>query len=151
MLVFPHIFTIFEALRICGVRCIDRKFSMTVSQTTKIIQSEYEDLYTGPDFILQVRYAQVLATIYVTLTYSSGMPALYFLNFFILVVQYWVDKILVFNYYKKTPQFTRHLSRMVVNMLPFALVCHIAFGMMIYSYPYIWKSEVIKPWIGNNS
>ena len=124
---------------------------MSVSQTRKIIQSEYEDLYTGPDFILQVRYAQVLATIYVTLTYSSGMPALYFLNFFILVVQYWVDKILVFNYYKKTPQFTRHLSRMVVNMLPFALVCHIAFGMMIYSYPYIWKSEVIKPWIGNNS
>ena len=40
---------------------------------------------------------------------------------------------------------------MVVNMLPFALVCHIAFGIMIYSYPYIWKSEVIKPWIGNNT
>jgi len=76
---------------------------MSVTQTRKIIQSEYEDLYTGPDFILQVRYAQVLATIYVTLAYSSGMPALYLLNFFILVVQYWVDKILVFNYYKKTP------------------------------------------------
>ena len=97
-----------------------------------------------------MRYAQVLSTIYVTLAYSSGMPLLYLLNFCILFVQYWVDKILVFNYYKKTPQFTRHLSRSVVNLLPWTLVLHALFGMMIYSYPYIWKSDV-RPWFGNNS
>lgn len=97
-----------------------------------------------------MRYAQVLSTIWVTLAYSSGMPMLYILNFLILFVQYWVDKILLFNYYKKTSKFTRHLSRSVVNLLPWTLVLHALFGMMIYSFPYIWKSEV-RPWFGNNS
>lgn len=79
------------------------------------------------------------------------MPALYLLNFLIFFIQYWVDKILVFNYYRKTPEFTRHLSRLVVNLLPPALVIHIGFGLMVYSYPYIWRSEVIKSWVGNDS
>jgi len=150
MLFFPHIFTILQSIGLSCVRCFDRSCSFNDKQTKKIIQSEYEDLYTGPEFILHVRYAQVLSTIYVTLAYSSGMPLLYLLNFCILFVQYWVDKILVFNYYKKTPQFTRHLSRSVVNLLPWTLVLHALFGMMIYSYPYIWKSDV-RPWFGNNS
>lgn len=86
MLFFPHIFTILQSLRLFMVRCFDRSLSFNDKQTKKIIQSEYEDLYTGPEFILHVRYAQVLSTIFVTLSYSAGMPALYLLNFFILFV-----------------------------------------------------------------
>lgn len=86
MLVFPHIFTILESIHLCLKRCIDRKCSISTKKTFKIIQSEYEDLYTGPEFILHVRYAQVLATLFVTLTYSSGMPGLYLLNFVILFI-----------------------------------------------------------------
>jgi hypothetical protein len=108
-------------------------------------------LYTGPEFILHVRYAQVLATIFVTLTYSAGMPLLYALNFVILFIQYWVDKWLVFNYYRKTAYFTRHLSTSVVDLLKYAVFIHFLFGFMCFSYPYIWKSRVVTDKIGNDT
>jgi hypothetical protein len=57
MVFFPHIFTILESMHLCCRRCIDRSCSFNTKKTHKIIQSEYEDLYTGPEFILHVRYA----------------------------------------------------------------------------------------------
>lgn len=151
MVFFPHIFTILESMQLCCKRCVDRRCSFNTKKTRKIIQSEYEDLYTGPEFILHVRYAQVLATIFVTLTYSAGIPMLYALNFVILFIQYWVDKWLVFNYYRKTAYFSRHLSKSVVDLLKYAVVIHFLFGFMSYSYPYIWKSRVVTDKIGNDS
>lgn len=76
---------------------------------------------------------------------------LYPLNFIILLIQYWVDKWLVFGYYRKTAYFTRHLSKMVVDMLKYAVIIHFLFGYMCYSYPYIWKSSLVTDKIGNNT
>jgi hypothetical protein len=87
----------------------------------------------------------------VTLTYSAGIPMLYALNFVILFIQYWVDKWLVFNYYRKTAYFTRHLSKSVVDLLKYAVIIHFLFGFMSYSYPYIWKSSIVTDKIGNDS
>jgi len=103
MLFFPHIFTVIQSIGLFCMRCYDRSFTFNDKTTRKIIQSEYEELYTGPEFILHVRYAQILSTVFVTMAYSSGIPSLYLLNFLIFFIQFWVDKILVFNYYKKTP------------------------------------------------
>lgn len=76
---------------------------------------------------------------------------LYALNFVILFIQYWVDKWLVFNYYRKTAYFTRHLSKSVVDLLKYAVIIHFLFGFMSYSYPYIWKSSIVTDKIGNDS
>ena len=40
-------------------------------------QIEWEDLYIGPEYRLELRYAQVLSTIFCTLMYGSSMPFLY--------------------------------------------------------------------------
>jgi hypothetical protein len=124
---------------------------LNAKNTSKIIQSEYEELYTGPEFILEVRYGQVLATIFATLTFASGMPSLYALNFAILFVQYWIDKWLLFSYYKRTPQFTHHLSKSVVDLLPYAIVIHLMFAFMTFSYPYFLRSLRVKKWFGNKT
>jgi len=87
----------------------------------------------------------------VTLTYSAGIPALYALNFIVLFIQYWVDKWLVFRYYRKTAYFTRHLSKSAVDLLPYAVLIHFLFGVVSYSYPYIWKSGVVKDFLGDDS
>lgn len=57
MLVFPHIFILFEAMGLGLIRCWDRKGSFNTKKTSKIIQDDYEKLYTGPEFVLEVRYA----------------------------------------------------------------------------------------------
>jgi uncharacterized protein with PQ loop repeat len=150
MLFFPHIFIVFEWIGLGIMRCCDRKGSFNTKHTSKIIQDDYEKMYTGPEFVLEVRYAQVLFTIFVTFTYGSGMPSLYIFNFFIVFVQYWVDKFLVFNYYRKTIRYTRQISQAVVNVLPLMLVFHFVFGWLMYGYPLIYKSESIS-FVGNNS
>lgn len=149
MVVFPHIFTLLQSIFLCLRRCADRRFSWNTKKTSKIIQTEYEDLYTGPEWILQVRYAQLLATIFTTFTYSPGMPALYALTFVIFFVQFWIDKWLVFNFYRKTPQFTKFLSGSVVRLLPLAVFVHALFGLIMFSYQAIFRSQVITPWVGN--
>lgn len=78
------------------------------------------------------------------------MPSLYIVNFFVLFIQFWVDKFLVFNYYRKTIDFTKELSNSVVQLLPFAIVLHFAFATYIYGYPLILKSDSIGSWIGSN-
>jgi hypothetical protein len=82
-----------------------------------------------------------MALIFVTMTYSSGMPILYWITFVSLVITYWTDKILVSKYFRKENGFTSDLSRNVVNMLYWAVVIHIPFGYLMLSEPNILESS----------
>lgn len=149
MLILPHIFIILESCGVCIERCLDRRCTLDTKNTSKIIQSDYEDLYTGPKEVLEVRYGQVMATLFVTLTFSAGIPLLLPLTFGILFIQYWVDKFLVFSYYRKTTFFTKKLSAFVVSLLPLAVILHYCFAGMMFSNPYMFRSDPIS-WFGNN-
>jgi hypothetical protein len=54
---FPHIGVILSATKLFFMRCWDRKCSCDKRATRQITQDEYEDLYTGPEYILQLRFA----------------------------------------------------------------------------------------------
>lgn len=60
------------------LRWCDRGCSSVYTKTKKKKQSQYEALYMGSDFILELRYAQILTNIFVCMTYSTGIPTLYF-------------------------------------------------------------------------
>lgn len=81
-----------------------------------------------------------MALIYVTFTYSSGMPILHWVTFLSLVITYWTDKILVTRYFRKENGFTADLSRNVVNYLYWAVVVHIPFGYLMLSEPSLLES-----------
>jgi len=46
------------------------------------MQEDYNNLYMGPEFLIEVRYSQIMTFFFITLIYSSGMPCLYFIAFF---------------------------------------------------------------------
>ena len=75
------------------------------------------------------------------------MPIMYIVNFFVLLVQFWVDKFLVFNYYRKTVDYTKQLSSSVVALLPVAIFLHFIFATYVYGFPLILRSESIGTWI----
>ena len=110
------------------LRCYDRSYTCNNRKTRQITQEEYEDLYTGPEYILQLRFAQVLGLLFTTMTYSSGMPILYPLAFLTLLITFWTDKVLVSRYFRKENGFTADLSRQVVNLLPYTVMVHMPFG-----------------------
>jgi hypothetical protein len=138
---FPHIGVIFSATKLFFLRCWDRRCSCDKRKTRQITQDEYEDLYTGPEYILELRFAQVMALIFVTMTYSSGMPLLHLITFLSLAITYWTDKILVARYFRKENGFTSDLSRNVVNMLYWAVVIHIPIGYLMLTEPNILQSN----------
>ena len=85
------------------------------------------------------------------MTYSSGLPILYFLSFLSFVVFYWIDKYLLLRYYRITPGFTSELSAKAIALLPLAVGVHCMFGIVIFSYPRILKGDQLDIQIGNNT
>ena len=107
-------------------------------------------MYTGPEFNLQIRFAQLLSTVFVVLTFSSGMPILYAIGFGSVFMAYWIDKFLILRYYRSAAYYTKHLSKAVVSTLPWAVVLHMLFGLYMFSWPEGLSSELIKHWVGSN-
>ena len=54
----------------------------------------------GIEFMLEYRYANMLAILSVTFLYSSGIPLLYPLACIFFFVTYWVDKFLLLRCYR---------------------------------------------------
>lgn len=133
-------------------RCRDRGCGLNERNTKAVVQSEYEALYTGPSFLLQMRYAQLLTIMFVTLTYSSGMPVLYLAAFITFVVAYMVDKYLLLRFYKLTPGYTKRLSQAVLSVLPLAVLLHVFFGFLTVSNTRLLSSNVNESFsIGSRS
>lgn len=132
-------------------RCHDRSWSLNMRKTKQVIQEDYEDLYTGPEFLVQIRFAQLLSTIFVTMTYSSGLPILYLISVISIFFTYWVDKVLVLRYFRLTPTYTHYLSRSAVKLMPWAVVVHMCFGLIMFSYPYILRTEINENYFGNDT
>ena len=98
-----------------------------------LLQQEYEDLYTGPEFHLDARLAQIVAFTWVTFMYSSGLPILFLItagNFFII---YWVDKWLLLRFYKTPKNYDQICIMFTLNEMKISFVFHFIIGAIVYS------------------
>lgn len=55
-------------------------------------QNALNELYAGRRFVLAERYSVMLNTVFVVLTFSSGMPILWLVGAFTFTLTYWMDK-----------------------------------------------------------
>jgi hypothetical protein len=93
-IISPHIGA-FGKIFMKGVfRCLDRGCTCDKRKTRKLLQDEYNEVYSGPEFNIEVRYAQSMTTIFIIMIYSSGMPLLYLVGTCQFFMMYWVDKFL---------------------------------------------------------
>ena len=92
--VTPHIGAVFLTLSEGLKRCCDRSCSFNPKRTKKRVQEDYELAYMGPEFLIEVRYSQILSSFYIMMIHSSGMPVLYIIGTFQYLMTYWVDKLL---------------------------------------------------------
>jgi hypothetical protein len=90
-------------------------------------------MYTGPEFLLYQRYAQVLNTLFVCLLFSSGMPLLVPICFLTFFFYYWVDKFALLRFYSLPPRLDATLARAVGNVLEYSVFLHLLFGMWMMS------------------
>eukprot|EP00913_Durusdinium_trenchii_P017848 g16772.t1 len=97
--------------------------------------SELIQIYTNPDFDIKAKYAQLLTTCFVTLTYSSGMPLLYLFAFGYMGLMYWADKISLLWYSKRPPQYDALLAQESSEAMLYAVALHCIFAIIMFGQP----------------
>lgn len=90
----PHISAFVKIFFKAFGKCIDRGCTCDRKRTMKLTQEDYDLVYTGPEFLIEVRYSQIISSVFILMIYSSGIPALYIVGCLQFFLMYWVDKFL---------------------------------------------------------
>ena len=140
-IVAPHVLPILQIIGYGGSRFWDRSCSRDQHKTKCELQSQYEQMYIGPEFMIDSRLAQIIACTWVTFMFSSSMPGLYLvtaINFFII---YWVDKYLLLRFYKSPKNYDETTIMYTISMLKWLFVMHFGMGLMMLSNKQILKGR----------
>ena len=87
----------------------------------------------GIEFEIDKRYSQIVAQVFIVMTFSSGIPLLYPVGLICQGVSYWCDKYLVLRLYRTPPQYDDAMAARVRNLIKISIICHCLMSTYIYS------------------
>ena len=127
----PHVFTFMRYV----YSLMKRRFVKPISP------EDMEKLYLGPQFLLPLRFAQIVVTICFTLTYSAGIPLLYFTASVSCLAAFLVDKFFLLKFYRRPPQYDNSIVVFVCRGMKYAIILHTFFAMLIFSDPVLFPVD----------
>lgn len=122
-------------------QCLDKRCSRDPKKTSKVIQDDYEKVYTGRLIEYDNRLSQLISMIWVIMMFSAAIPMLYLAGVIICFVMYWADKALFMRVYKLPPKHGADLANSARNIIEWSLVLHLFMGFYMISNPDIFTSE----------
>ena len=117
----------------CCKRCSNRGCRLSAKHTNSLSQEDYEDVNVGSDPCMDYKYASMLTVVFVTMLYGSGIPILYLISAVFFFATYWVDKILIFYYYRKPELLDENLATRTLYWFKYALLLHVIGAICMYS------------------
>jgi hypothetical protein len=75
--------------------------------------------HLNEDFPMVKRYAAILKTVFICFTYGFAIPMLFVVAFFVLFVQFFLDKLLVAFYYRERTEHNDTMNRFVLRVLKY--------------------------------
>ena len=131
-MIFSAVFPLMEAFGFFGLRLLsrvlDRGFNLDPYKTKKTSIQAYINTYAGPLYLMHFKYSALLNIIFVTMTYGYGIPILFPIAAFGIVVLYLVEKTMLYYAYRLPPMYDERLSQSVINMLSYAPLIYLGFG-----------------------
>lgn len=127
-------------------RCCDRKCSCDERKTSKVIQSEYEALYTGSRFMLENVYSQIIAITFIILLFSAAMPFFYLAGLLMCACLFTASKIGFLRCFKTPPRFGPELADRARRILEWAVLLHLLFGVYMLTNPRIFVPTSEASW-----
>ncbi len=106
-----------------------------------LIQGDAKKALKGPVFLLMPRYASAIAMCYFAMFFSSGIPIFYLLISICMFGKYIVDKYMLIRYCSKPPAIDSTLNNWVARVLPFAVLIHTIFAVLMYSVQSIFPDN----------
>lgn len=137
----PHFLPAWQRTLYGCRRSWDRGCSCDRRRSKKLIQSDYEELYIGPEFALNARFAQIVAVIWVTFMYSPALPVLFPLAAVNFTLIFWVDKYLLLRFYRTPKNYDEQAIQHTLGQLKYAFLFHFVIGALVYSNRRILSSS----------
>lgn len=106
-------------------------------------QADLLDLYTNPLFELGSRYAQLLATVFCTLGYSSGLPVVTYIASIYCMFNYWTDKWLLLRASSRPPRYDASMTQTTLCLLIWAVPLHCAVAVVVFSNACVFPSDAL--------
>jgi hypothetical protein len=96
-------------------------------------QRQLDRLHIGPEMDIADRYARLINTALVALTFSSGMPIVLWIATLCFTVAYWVDKWLFVSCLRTPPHYSAQISRTASNTLAHGVILHSIIGLFMFA------------------
>jgi preprotein translocase subunit SecG len=118
-----------------------KKKSLAVNFPEKhLTQDELNQAMIGAKFDMAFKYAQMLSTTFVSLTFASGIPLLYPITAANFLVFYWLEKYFFISMYQIPPHFDTTVGKRVIMFIPVALCIHLGMSIWMLSNPHLFAN-----------
>lgn len=148
-MMFSAVFPMMEACGFFGIRLVlrilDKGFTSDPYTTKKTSIQAYINTYSGPQYLMHFKYSALLNIIFVTMTYGYGMPILFPIAAFGILVLYFVEKTMLYYAYRLPPMYDERLSQSVLSMLGKAPLIFLGFGYWMASNKQMLSNEHVYP------
>lgn len=129
----PHLTPLIAYVFFACWRKCDRRCTKDKRVTKQLIQSSYEWLYTGPEYVWDTRLAQVVCLMWVTFQYSVCLPIVVFFTLINFIGMYWVDKWLLLRFHRTPKNYDAKPVERVLYLVRFTIIFHFIFGLLVLS------------------
>jgi len=132
----PHLINV---MIIPCMRCLRKRKSKKI-----VFQKDLNHVFTPPEFKISFNCGIALNILFVSLTFSAGMPLLYitgFASFFMINI---CEKYIVARNCKKPPSYDDKLNQIMISYMPFALFLHCVVAIWMFGCPEIFPYDPTK-------
>lgn len=112
-------------------------------------QAELLKIYTNPPFDIKSKYAQMLTVVFVTMTYSSGLPLLNMFAAIYMFFMYWGDKFVLLWGSKRPPNYDTQMAKESSEFMLYAVPLHCVFAILMYGQECVFPSNALGGDLGN--
>lgn len=115
----------YDQSRCCGKRVPE--------STRKKTLKAYKDLYCGIVFDIHYQYSQMLVITWVTFLFAPGLPILFPIALFGMVVLYVTNRIGLAYFNRRPPGYDSKMNENTISILGFAPILYACVGSWVYS------------------
>lgn len=119
-------------------------WEMRKGARSKLTQQQAHTLFEGPKVDLAARCSYLMKTYLVCMFYGPILPMAYPITMLSFVLEYWVDKFILFNRHVRPDAMGKHLDRFIIRFIPIGVVLNCA-STFIFHYQY--NSDALIPCI----
>lgn len=116
-----------------------------------VLMKDMVKLKTPPQFDIGTYTAYMLSSLFIVMTFCSGIPILIVFGFLTMFFSYWCIKYKFLRWASRPPTWDQSINDWINKILPFALVLHLGFALWFYTADDIFYPKHNSNWIFQES